>query len=189
MAPELGTDSGGSRWGASISPRQRWRRSRPGAGVHVVQPRVLHMDPAPGPLQCTSPTRRDTHLRIRMSRDWTPHLARPATLLRAPRVPVPPGTHREPRTLTVRISLTVHQNTSLLADRYGPHLCKAVLDLLREPAPNQEMPSPGGQISGMAMASHKNCCDWSGGSGRGIPSISRRATTRQPGGRARRRTH
>ena len=52
---------------------------------------------------------------------------------------------------------------------------------------HQEMPSPGGQISG--MTSHKNCCDWSDGSGRGIPSTSWRATTRQPGGRARRRTH
>ena len=54
-----------------------------------------------------------------------PHLARPVILPRAPRVPVPSGTHGEPRTLTVRISLTVYQSPSLLTDRYGPHLCKA----------------------------------------------------------------
>jgi hypothetical protein len=37
-----------------------------------------------------------------------PHLARPVILPRAPHVPAPSGTHGEPRTLTVRISLTVH---------------------------------------------------------------------------------
>ena len=73
------------------------------------------------------PTRRDTRLRTLMSCDRTPHLARPAILSRAPRVPVPTGTHGEPRTLTVRVSLTVHQSTFLLTDSYGPHLCKAVL--------------------------------------------------------------
>jgi hypothetical protein len=46
------------------------------------------------------------------------------------------------------------------------------------------MPSPGGQVSG--MASHENCY---GGAGWGIPSTSRRATPRQPGGRAGWRTH
>jgi hypothetical protein len=51
--------------------------------------------------------------------------------------------HGEPRTTTVRISLTGHDKTSLLTIGYEPDLCKAVLDLLREPAPNQEMPSPG----------------------------------------------
>jgi hypothetical protein len=73
------------------------------------------------------PTRRDTHLRTLMSCGRTPRLVRPAILSRAPRVPVLPGTHGEPRTLTVRISLTVHRRTSPLTDRYGPLLCKAVL--------------------------------------------------------------
>lgn len=48
-------------------------------------------------------------------------------LPRAPRVPVPTGTHGEPRTPTVRLSLTVRQNASLLTDGYAPLLCKAVL--------------------------------------------------------------
>ena len=57
--------------------------------------------------------------------------------------------HGESPALTDRSSLTAHGNTSLLTPRGSPDLCKAVLDLLREPAPNQEMPSPGGQISRM----------------------------------------
>ncbi len=48
------------------------------------------------------------------------------------------------------------------------------------------VPSPGGQISG--IASYKNCCGWTGWAGCGIPSTSLRATTRQPEGRARSRT-
>ncbi len=49
------------------------------------------------------------------------------------------------------------------------------------------MPSPGGQVS--RMASRENCCGRAGWAGCGIPSTSRRATTRQPGGRAGRRTY
>ncbi len=44
------------------------------------------------------------------------------------------------------------------------------------------MPSPGGQVSG--MASHENYCGRAGWAGCGSPSTSQRATTRQPGGRA-----
>jgi hypothetical protein len=72
------------------------------------------------------PTRRDTRLRTLLSCDRMPHLVRPSILCRAPRVPVPSGTHGEPRTLTARISLTVHPSTSLRTDRRRPHLCKAV---------------------------------------------------------------
>ncbi len=48
-------------------------------------------------------------------------------LPRAPRVPVPTGNHGEPRGTTVRLSLTVRQNASLLTDGCRPLLCKAVL--------------------------------------------------------------
>jgi hypothetical protein len=48
-------------------------------------------------------------------------------LVRARRVPVPSETHGEPRTTTVRISLIVHEEASLLTVGYGPDLCKAVL--------------------------------------------------------------
>lgn len=58
---------------------------------------------------------------------------------------------------------------SLFTVGYGPELCRAALDSV-EPAPNQEMPSPGGRISG--MTSHKNCCGWPSGPGCGIPSTS-----------------
>jgi hypothetical protein len=64
--------------------------------------------------------------------------------IRTPCVPIPTGTHGESPALADKNSLIVHGNASQLTSRDSPRLCKAVLDLLREPAPNQEMPSPGG---------------------------------------------
>jgi hypothetical protein len=126
--PRAGPVSGGSPAAWVSPPRRQQRCIRPGAGVHVVQPPGAPHGPLPlARSKARPPTRRDTHLRTLMSWDRTSYLARPSILSRAPRVPVPPGTHGEPRTLTVRISLTVHRNTSLLTDRYRPHLCKAVL--------------------------------------------------------------
>jgi hypothetical protein len=52
------------------------------------------------------------------------HLVCPVILVRAPRVPVPTGTHGESPALADRISLTVHRNTSLLTPRDSPLLCK-----------------------------------------------------------------
>jgi hypothetical protein len=112
---------------AGIPPRRRRTCSRPGVGVHVVQPSGAPHGPLP--LARSNAYRR---------RDGTPahapscpeaghHPVRPVILVRAPRVPVHRGTHGEPRTTTVRISLTTHQNTSLLTPRDGPLLCKAVL--------------------------------------------------------------
>jgi hypothetical protein len=46
-------------------------------------------------------------------------------LIRAPCVPVRTGTHGEPPTTTVIISLIMHENASLLTLRYGPRLCTA----------------------------------------------------------------
>lgn len=51
----------------------------------------------------------------------------PVILVHAPSVPVAIGNHGEPRTTTLRISLTVRQKTSLLTVGYGPDLCTAVL--------------------------------------------------------------
>jgi hypothetical protein len=51
----------------------------------------------------------------------------PVILVRAPRVPVPTGTHGESPAMAGRTSLTAHENTSLLTKGYSPDLCTAVL--------------------------------------------------------------
>jgi hypothetical protein len=89
--------------------------------------RVLHMDPCPWPalMRIADATGYPlTHPHV-LRQDATP--VRPVILVRAPRVPVPSGTHGEPRTTTVRNSLIVHEKASLLTVGYGPDLCKAVL--------------------------------------------------------------
>jgi len=119
-----------------------------------------------------------------------PVISNPALL-----VPVATGTHGEPRTTMVRISLTVHKKTSLITVGDGPDLCTAVLtgvEALIDVAssashPNDRkgvqpnMPSPGGQISGIADR-ELGRAGWAR-TGWGIPSISPRATTRCPGGK------
>jgi hypothetical protein len=49
----------------------------------------------------------------------------PVIFVRAPCVPVPAGTHGEPWTTTVKVSLSVHHNAFLLTDGHGPLLCTA----------------------------------------------------------------
>jgi hypothetical protein len=144
--------------------------------------RVLHMDP------CPSPAPSQAH-----RRDGTPAFAPscPAAaanlmclmiLIRAPCVPVPTGTHGEPRVMTDRNSLTVHGSTSLLKPRASPLLCKAVLRPLSGATSAsaarsiQNMPSPGGQDSGMADTSAKP------GSVGGLGAASRRPPRGLPRG-------
>jgi len=101
----------------------------------------------------------------------------------APCVPGPTVTHGEPRTTTVRISLTVHKTPSLVTVGDRP-------DLLQ----GGTRPSYGLRATKNALAGRADLQDGrppellrlgSGGWGVAIPSISRRATTRQPGSRAR----
>jgi hypothetical protein len=85
------------------------------AGLAVITQKPILIRVGSGPLQGKAADATGYPLRTLMSCNRTPHLARPSILCRARRVPVPPGTHGEPRTLTVRISLTVHQRTSCSA--------------------------------------------------------------------------
>jgi hypothetical protein len=68
-----------------------------------------------------------THTRV-LRQDATPRTS--GDLVSCPSRAVPLGAHGEPRTITVRISLTVHEKTSLLTVGYGPDLGKAVLRLV-----------------------------------------------------------
>jgi hypothetical protein len=89
--------------------------------------RVLHIDPCPRPALGQA-RRRDgipAPAFHALRQDGTLHA--PVILVRAPRVPVPPGTHGESRALTDRNSLTVHGSTSQLTPCGSPLLCKAVL--------------------------------------------------------------
>jgi hypothetical protein len=91
--------------------------------------RVLHMDPCPWPalMHIADATGYPlTHPYV-LGQDTTPSTS--GDLFRAPRVPVATGTHGEPRTTTVRISLTAHQNTSLLTRGDCPLLCKAGVEV------------------------------------------------------------
>jgi hypothetical protein len=98
-----------------------------GQGSMSFSRRVLHMDPCPWPAprqgrrrdgiptyapSCPATERHTAHVR----RSCLVPLACPF-----PRGLT--GNHGHSRSN----SLTVHRNTSLLTDRYGPHLCKAVL--------------------------------------------------------------
>jgi hypothetical protein len=96
-------------------------------------------------------------------------------------MPVATGTHGQPPPMTDTISLPVHGSPSLLTVRYGPHLLQGGTR-----SSERACTQPRNALAGRADfrdASHKNCCDWSGGSGRGIPSTSWRASTRCPGGK------
>jgi hypothetical protein len=82
------------------------------------------------------------------------HPVRQAILVRAPRVPVATGTHGEPRTTTVRISLTVHDETSLLTVGYGPDLCTAGVKVWSSTAQLPDHESlPGGTLAVRRMVS------------------------------------
>jgi hypothetical protein len=76
--------------------------------------------------------------------------------------------HGDSRAMTDRIPRTMHQNAFQLTQRYGPLLCKAVLRPLSGTTPAsaarsiQNMPSPGGQDSGMADTGAKPPARWVG---------------------------
>jgi hypothetical protein len=78
---------------AGIPPRQLPRRSRSGAGVHVIQPPgTPHRPLPPARSGASSPTRQDTCSRLSCPAAGR-HTSCFQILVRAPRVPVPPGTH------------------------------------------------------------------------------------------------
>jgi hypothetical protein len=92
--------------------------------------RVLHMDPCPWSAQGKPADATGYPLRSSYpGQAGAPLLL--MILIRAPRVPVPTGTHGESQAMAGRLSLTAHENKSQLTDCYGPDLCKAVLLCVR----------------------------------------------------------
>jgi hypothetical protein len=121
-----------------------------GQGSMSFSRRALHMDPCPWPALRQS-RRRDgipTHAHsCPVAGRRTSHVRRSCLVpLACPFSRGFTGIHGDPRTPTVRISLTVHQRTSLLTDRYGPLLCKAALWNSRYRS--KIRPSPGRQALG-----------------------------------------
>jgi hypothetical protein len=108
---------------AGIPSRRQRRRSRPGAGVHVVQP--LGAPHGPLPLASSQQGRRRDGIPAPLMScgSGTPRV--PVILVRAHRVPVPTGIHGELPALADRSSLTVHGNTFPLTPCGSPLLCKA----------------------------------------------------------------
>jgi hypothetical protein len=100
------------------------------------------------PYRSTSPSR------VVLRQGGTPRASDDLSL--CPCVPVPTGTHGKPSALADKSSLSMHGKRFQLTPRDGPHLCKAVLRPLSGATSAsvarsiQNMPSPGGQDSGMA---------------------------------------
>ena len=116
------------------------------------------------------------------------------------------GTHGRPPALADRIPLSVHMRASLLTRRYGPLLCTAALgssDRARTAPGRRSLSCATSANAGVAQPkkcprracrspgwpSTRTAAAGSGGQGVASHRPPLRATTRQHGGRARRRTH
>jgi hypothetical protein len=138
--------------GPGLPSRRQRRRSRPGAGVHVVQP--LGAPHGPLPLARSKQGRRRDGRPTPSCPAAAAHLVRLVILACAPRVPVPTGTHGESPALADRSSLPVHGNTSLLTPRVVRSFARrysdpsAALHQQAQPGPYRTCPRRAGRTPG-----------------------------------------